>query len=65
MAKVKDKINQVWEAITFPDGVDEEYDERCDNSFDRVFDYFINVCYTIFFVMSIISLYFFITREIL
>ena len=65
MAKIKDKVKQVWEAITFPDGVDEEYDKRCDKSFSRIFDYFINFCYGIFFVISIISLYFLITREIL
>ena len=65
MAKIKDKAKQIWEAITLPDGVDKEYDERCDNSFNKFFDYFIHFCYTIFFVMSIISLYFFITRDIL
>jgi hypothetical protein len=65
MAKIKDKIKATWDAITFPDDVDEEYDKRCDKAFDRVFDHFINFCYGIFFVMSIISVYFLITREIL
>ena len=65
MAKIKEKMKIVWEALTFPDGVDEEYDERCDAAFDRVFDKFISVCYFIFFVISIISLYFLITRELL
>ena len=65
MAGIKDKAKQIWEAITFPDGVDEEYDERCDTAFLKTVDYFINFCYAIFFVMSIISLYFLITREIL
>lgn len=65
MAKIKDKIKQIWEAITLPDGIDKEYDERCDNTFNKLFDYFINVCYGIFIVFSIISIYFFITRELL
>lgn len=65
MAKITEKIKKTWQAITFPDGVDEEYDKRCDNSFDKLFDRFINFCYGIFFVISIISLYFFLTREIL
>ena len=37
MAKIKDKAKQIWEAITLPDGVDKEYDERCDNSFNKLF----------------------------
>ena len=65
MAKIIDKAKQIWEALTFPDGVDEEYDKRCDDAFNSVVDYFIYVCYAIFFVMSNISLYFLITREIL
>jgi len=65
MAEIKDKIRKIWEALTFPDGVDQEYDERCDNAFNRIFDCFINFTYIIFFVFSIISLYFLITREIL
>tara|TARA_R100000005_G_C4886411_1_gene135460 strand:- start:168 stop:365 length:198 start_codon:yes stop_codon:yes gene_type:complete len=65
MAGIKDKAKQIWEAIILPDGVDEEYDERCDKAFSKTVDYLINFGYTVFFVMSIISLYFLITREIL
>ena len=65
MAGIKKKIEQVWNAIILPDGVDEEYDEKCDKAFYKIVDCFINVCYLILFVMSIISLYFLITREIL
>jgi hypothetical protein len=65
MAGIKDKAKQIWEALTLPDGIDEEYDNRCDNAFNRVVDYFINFSYAVFFVMSIISVYFLITREIL
>ena len=65
MAGIKDKIKQIWEAINFPDGVDEEYDESCDAAFSKVVDYLINFGYAVFFVMSIISVYFLITRELL
>ena len=72
MAEIIEKRNKTWQAITFPDGADEEYDdvdkdydEKCDKSFDKMFDRIINFCYGIFFVFSIISLYFFVTREIL
>ena len=65
MAEIKDKIKQIWEAIILPDGVDEDYDKRCDNAFYKIVDYFINFCYAVFIVMSIISVYFLITREIL
>ena len=65
MAEIKEKMKKTWQAITFPDGVDEEYDEKCDNAFYKTVDFFINFCYTILFVFSIISIYFFITREIL
>ena len=65
MAKIVDRVKQIWEALTFPDGVDEEYDQRCDDAFNKAFDFFVNFCYAILFVMSTISLYFLITREIL
>ena len=65
MARIIDKIKQTWKAITFPDGIDVDYDKRCDNAFNKVFDLFINSCYLILLVMSIISLYFLITRELL
>tara|TARA_B100000424_G_C22893548_1_gene475330 strand:+ start:567 stop:764 length:198 start_codon:yes stop_codon:yes gene_type:complete len=65
MAKIIENVRKTWEAITFPDGIDEDYDERCDKAFYKLYDRFISVCYFIFFVFSVISLYFFITREIL
>ena len=65
MAGIKEKIRNVWLAVTYPDGVDEEYDERCDTAFYKFVDHCINFCYVIFFVFSTISIYFLITREIL
>ena len=65
MAKIREKIKSTYQAITFPDGVDEDYDERCDAAFNKFFDRFISFCYSLFFVFSIISVYFLITRELL
>jgi len=65
MAEIKEKIKKTWRAITLPDGVDEEYDKKCDDAFYKTVDHFINACYTILFLFSIISVYFFITRELL
>ena len=65
MAEIIEKIKMTWRAITFPDDVDKDYDEKCDKAFDKMFDRIIDICYGIFFVFSIISLYFFVTREIL
>ena len=65
MEKIKEKAKQTWESITLPDNLDKDYDERCDNAFNKMFDRFMHVCYTIFVVFSTISIYFFITRELL
>ena len=65
MAEIIDQIKNYWKAFTLPDGVNKDYDEKCDNAFDRALDRFINLSYFVFFVFSIISIYFFITREIL
>ena len=65
MAGIKEKAKQIWEAITFPDGVDEEYDNRCDNAFLRFLDKVYIVSWVFFGVMASISTYFLITREIL
>jgi len=65
MAEIKERIKKAWKAITFPDGVDIDYDERCDKSFDKFFNSIINICYLFFFLFSIISIYFLITREVL
>jgi len=65
MARIIEKIKKTWIAITYPDGVDQEYDKRCDDTFNKVLDRFINLCYLLFYIFSSISIYFFITRELL
>ena len=65
MARIIEKIKYVWKAITFPDGIDEEYDCQCDEAFLKFLDkvYIISWCF--FSVVAIISTYLLITREIL
>ena len=65
MERMIEKIKKTWVAITYPDGVDEAYDKICDEAFDKAIDRFINFCYFLFFIFSSISIYFFITRELL
>ena len=65
MARMIEKIKKTWEAITYPDGVDKAYDKICDEAFEKVIDRFINFCYLLFYIFASISIYFFITRELL
>ena len=65
MARIVEKIKNTWAAITYPSGVDESYDKKCDDAFDKTIDRFINFCYFVFYVIAAISLYFFTTRELL
>ena len=65
MAGIKEKLNNTWKAITFPDGINKAYDDKCDDAFLNFFDKIITVCYSFFFVFATISIYFFITRELL
>ena len=65
MARIVEKIKNTWAAITYPDGVDATYDKNCDDAFDKAIDKFIEICYFFFCIFATISIYFFITREIL
>ena len=65
MAKIIEKIKQTWNAMTLPDGIDEEYDSRCDEAFLRLLDKFYIVSWASFGIVASISIYFLITREIL
>ena len=65
MEKIKEKVRQTWNAITFPYGIDEEYDEQCDNAFLKLMDNVIVFSWGLYGIVAIISLYFFITREFL
>ena len=65
MAEIKEKLKKTWQAITYPYGLDKEYDDKCDESFLRTLDNIIYFAYSIFIIFSFISIYFLITREIL
>ena len=65
MAEIKEKIKNMWSAITFPDGLDEEFDRKCDNAFLKQLDRLVLFSYSILFVFSLISLYFFIITELM
>lgn len=65
MAKIIEKIKNTWKALTYPDGIDKEYDHMCDDAFLKQLDKVTVFSYSFFFVFSIISVYFFITRELL
>ena len=65
MASMITRIKNTWAAINYPDGVSEEYDKKCDDEFDKVIDRFISFCYFVFYVVASISIYFFITKELL
>jgi hypothetical protein len=65
MAELKEKIKKLWEALTLPDGVDEEYDRQCDEAFLKFLDKVVIFSWMFFGVVASISIYFLITREIL
>ena len=65
MAKIIEKIKNVWKALTYPDGVDKEYDCICDDAFLNFLDKLVKLSWGIFIVIAIISSYFFITMELL
>lgn len=59
------KIKEVWEIANYPVGKDKDFDEDCDNAFHRFLDRFINVSYFCFALFGAVSVYFFITHEIM
>jgi len=65
MAEIKEKAKQFWKAITFPDGIDKEYDCQCDDSFLKFLDSVIVFSWSLYGIVATISIYFFITRELL
>ena len=65
MEKIKEKVRQIWSAITFPDGIDKEYDCQCDEAFLKLLDKIYIISWAFFGVVASISIYLLITREIL
>jgi len=65
MVKIIEKIKNTWKALTYPDGVDKEYDCICDDAFLKQLDKVVVFSYSFFFAFSIISVYFLITTALL
>ena len=65
MEKIKEQINQIWKALTYPSGLDKEYDQRCDDEFLKFLDRAVTFCWFLYALVASISIYLLITREIL
>ena len=65
MAEIKEKIRNTWLALVYPDGVDEEYDCQCDDAFLKVLDKIVILSWLFYGIVASISIYFFVTRELL
>jgi len=52
------------QALVYPVGSDEKFDDECDRSFDRFFDKLVYVAWIVFFMFGSTSVYFFI-REVI
>ena len=65
MAEIKEKIRNTWLALVYPDGVDEEYDCQCDDAFLKFLDKVVIFSWGFYGVVASISIYFFVTRELL
>tara|TARA_B100000900_G_scaffold409695_2_gene426094 strand:- start:554 stop:742 length:189 start_codon:yes stop_codon:yes gene_type:complete len=59
------KIKEIWELINYPVGKDEEFDRECEASFHIFLDRFINICYACLILFGAVSVYFFVTHELL
>ena len=59
------KLGQIKKAIFFKEGIDKQYDNECFKSFIRFLDIILYIFYFIYFVVASLSIYFFITKEIL
>jgi|TARA_R110000823_G_scaffold199313_2_gene330446 hypothetical protein len=65
MFKIKEKIVNIWKALTYPSGMDKAYDKRCDDAFDKLLDKITTFSWIVFSIFASISIYLLITREVL
>ena len=65
MLSVFDKIKNIKEIIIFPYGIDHDFDEDCNDSFDKFFDRFYECLLFLFSIFGIGCVHFFINYEIL
>jgi len=62
--RYKKKFDKMKQALVYPVGSDEKFDDECDRSFDRFFDKLVYVAWIVFFMFGSTSVYFFI-REVI
>lgn len=60
--KMKETAKKYYELTVFPYGVDEKYDEDCNETFHKFLDYLYYVLISIFVVFGVFSTYFLITH---
>ena len=65
MERLKEKIRKTWWAITYPDGLDKNYDEACDSAFLQILDKAVTFCWILYGIFASISIYLLVTRELL
>ena len=65
LAKRIDQLKRAWSKLMFPVDVDKEKDDKSLAAFLKVVDVMTNIGYGIFTVIATISIYLFITKELL
>jgi len=65
LAKRKDQIKRAWNKFMFPVGADKEKDDKSLAAFLKIVDIMTNIGYGIFTIVAVISIYLFITHELL
>jgi len=65
LAKRIDQIKRAWNKFMFPVGADKEKDDKSLAAFLKIVDIITNIGYGIFAIVAVISIYLFITRELL
>jgi hypothetical protein len=65
LAKRIDQIKRAWNKFMFPVGADKEKDDKSLAAFLKIVDIMTNIGYGIFAIVAVISIYLFITHELL
>ena len=65
LAKRIDQIKRAWNKFMFPVGADKEKDDKSLAAFLKIVDIITNIGYGIFAIVAVISIYLFITHELL
>ena len=59
MFELYKRRKQLIDSLTFPEGIDVEYDELCNDAFFRTIDLINDICHAVFVVLSYTCIYFF------